>query len=148
MTEESTKEVEEYLNKIAQNLAYEKGDYPEPPDKDNLLKVFRSIMGEQGWLPSLRTGNLEKEEIGRPNKPVRTYLSVARFCEAMGNMTVAEYLRGYTTDLSASSLAKKAKLLEMPFTVKRESRSFGAPRTTTKRGWLGGETTVKENLEE
>lgn len=140
-------ELEKYVDDQAKRLAESYGTFPEPAKKDSLLKIFREVLELKEWAQAIKVGFLKKEELGAPKIAMRDELRVARYAKTEGYDQVADYLRGNTLDLAASSLSLKAKLLEQPFTVKRETRSLGTPKETRKRGLFGGETITREGVD-
>jgi len=140
---EDSSEVEAYLAKLAERLEAEKGDYPEPPNRDSLLKIFREIKDEKDVFAAIKLGFIKEEELGKPKVTDRDYFNIARYADSEGLDTVAGFLRDKAVVTTATSLALKAKLLELPFTVKRYSQSTGGAKRVVKRG-LFGETAVEE----
>jgi hypothetical protein len=145
---DDSSEVEKYLTELAKRLEEEKGEYPEPPSRDSLLKVFREIKDEKDPDASIKLGFLSEKEIGLPKISNRDYLGIARYARTEGLEVVWEFLFGRAVDTTRTSLALKAKLLDMPGTVKRESRSRGPPKLTTKNTMFGGRTEVREGYDE
>ena len=146
MVDENT-DVNEYLNTLAEEIAAQRGTFPEPPDKDNLLKFVRDIVNQPDAVKLSRTANFTKEEVGDPRIPSLTYLHIADYADIEGHQLVAEFMRSKVGSLATLSLGRKAKLLDSTFTVRRETKNFGTPKTTTKKT-LWGETTEKQGGEE
>lgn len=140
-------QLEEYVEQRAKQLAESYGDYPEPAKKDSILQVFREVLKLDNWKEAIKVGFLNKEELGRPTITIRHALHYGQYANTESYDRVSKYLWQHTQDVSASSLSLKAKLLEQPFTVKRETRSLGTPKETTKTGLFGNQTVVKEGME-
>lgn len=146
-------EAEQYIREVvAQEMGQMSGmlgtgGFPEPPDKDSLLKFMRNVVDEKDDLKLSKTANFREEEVGKPKAPVLTYGMLSRYADSEGYDVVGDYLRAKAGMVATMSLGRKAKLLETLFTVRRETKNFGTPRTTTKKGFLGGETKVTEGVE-
>lgn len=84
-----------------------------------------------------KTGNLEKEELGTPKLPLRTYKELELFCrEVMLQEDFANYFKKKGEILTASSLSKDALLVKLAVTTKKEeSLDIPQPRKENK-GWF------------
>lgn len=105
--------------------------YPTPPTKDSIFKFFRELLR----LPdSSKIANLDKLEIGMPKISVRGLQNIALYAEKENLDDVAEYLRAESEITLATSLSRKAKLLETFVTqIKRERKDSNfQPKT----GWF------------
>jgi hypothetical protein len=147
MTEEE--EVERYIRDTVQNeiaAVGGVGNFPEPPDKDNLLKFMRGVIDEDVPRKMIKTANFRDEEVGKPRIPVLTYAMLANYGDAEGYDLVRDYLNAKAGIIATVSLGRRAKALDTLFTVRRETKNIGTPRVTNKKS-LFGETTTKEGME-
>jgi len=145
MVDETT-EIDEYIDQriqaTAQNYALQMGNYPEPPNKDSLLQFVRDVVAQENAKKLSKTANFRDEEVGKPKAPVLTYLQVAHYAEAENYSFVSEYLQGKVGNVAIVGLGRKAKLMEILFTVRRENRTILPQKKTTERGLFGGEKKV------
>ena len=143
-------EVEEYIqsevSRQVSNAVLGQGNFPEPPDKDSLLKFMRGVVDEKDDVKMVKTANVTKEEIGTPKAPVRSYLMIGRYAESEGYDLVAGYLRDKAGIIAASSLGKNAKLIDTLFTTRREMKNIVPPKVTEKKGMFGS-TIVHEGVD-
>lgn len=137
------KDVEEYLQELAQQTELGRGDYPQTPHKDTQLQFMRDVVDEDDGIRQAKTANFLAEEAGFTRISVLDYLRIARYAEEEGLDLVSVYLRDKAALVSAVTLGRKGKLIDTLFTVRRETKNLGTARTTTKKG-LFGSTTVKE----
>lgn len=139
--------LESSVNDIAAKYGTQLGNFPEPPDKDSMLKFLRDVVAEENPGKLTRTANFREEETGRTKVPVLAYHHIARYAASEGHTVVRDYLLGKAGDIATVSMGRKFKLMETTFTVRRETKNLGTPRETRKRGFLGTETTVREGME-
>lgn len=123
--------------------------YPDPPNRDSLLKLFRDILSLKTEHDQIsKIGFLKDGEIGYLGLPVRNYLALGYFCDSEGWDDVATYLRGKSNIMVTTSLSRKAKFLELAVTQKRVSQNI-VPRTTeVKKGLFGSTEVVSGGNEE
>lgn len=140
-------EVEEVINRLAEQKSLDMGAFPEPAFRDTVLRLMRDVRKEEDPDKLARTANFREEEVGKPKVPSLTYMHVANYADIEGHKEVADYLRSKTGALASLSLGRKAKLLETLFTVRRETRNLASPKETTKKTLFGTETTTKEGVD-
>lgn len=117
--------------------------YPDPPNRDNLLKFFRDVLGlDKEPFQISKTGNLKDGEIGFLSLPVRNYMSLAQFAKSEGWDLVSDYLNNKANITSVSSLGRKARFLELAVTQKRVSKSIAPPSREVKSGLFGSTEVV------
>lgn len=145
-TNAEDKEAEEYLQQLKDSMEQGQGSYPEPERRDSLLLFVREIINLQDDTKHVKVANFSKEELGLPRVTVRDGMHYARYADIEGYGLVDRYLRGDVKDVSASSLGNKAKLLEIPFTVRRENRNLGTPKEYKKKTLFGSEITQREGM--
>lgn len=133
--------VEEYLQKLAENYGSQLGNFPEPPDKDSMLKLLREIIKNKKASELVRVANFKDEEVASVKIMPDTLLNVATYADFEGYGLVSKYLRDLALNHAGFTLGRRAKLLDSSFTVRRETRQLGMPKETTKRGLFKEETT-------
>lgn len=122
--------------------------YPDPPNRDSLLKLFRDILSLSSEYEQVsKIGFLKDGEIGFLGLPVRNYLALGYFAESEGWGKVSTYLRGKSNIMVSTSLSRKAKFLELAVTQKRVSQNL-VPKTTEVKKGLFGTTEVSTGGEE
>lgn len=135
---------DEYLAQVAQKYDVGAGDYPQAPTKDSQLLFMRDVVEEVDGLKQSKTGNLDEREAGSTPISVSDLLRISHFARCEGLGFVSDYLDKRALIVSGVSLGRKAKLLDTLFTVRRETRTLGSPRTTVKRNLFGQETKIVE----
>jgi len=125
------------------------GSFPESPSKDNLLKLFRDIIGygKDDYDKISKTGNLKDFEIGGIKMSVRDYLSIANFASSENLSSVASFLRSKSNVITNTSLSRSAKLLNLIVTQRRLSGTLEPKSREVKKG-LFGETVTERGGEE
>jgi len=119
--------------------------------KDSLLKLLRDLLNfkvKKDHDKLLKVGNLHPLELGSMSKTLRRYSDVALFMQVSGYYGASDYLKSKADILSASSLSRKGKFLDLMVTQKRVTRSMGAPVTKSTRDIFGRETVTKEGYED
>ena len=101
-------------------------------EADDLKDFLRRYGGEESGIDnfflevirdddSLKIGNLEEEELGMPEIPLRTILELKRDCESIPSLhSFAEDFKSQATDLIHSSLSKKGFLINARITQKKQ----------------------------
>lgn len=141
-------EVDAMINQLAEKYGSQLGSFPELPNKDTLLAFMRDVIKEEDDLKQLKEGNLRDPEVGMPKIPVLNYVHIGQYADSEELTDVGAYLRKKAGLVAVTSLGRRAKLLDTLFTVRRETKNFGTPKTTVKRGMFGGDTTIKEGVEQ
>lgn len=140
-------EAEQYIRSVAQDEASKMlmggGSFPDPMDKDSLLKFMRNVVDEHDNKKMSKTANFREEEVGRPPVPVLVWADLGIYADTEGYDLVSTFLWEKTGGVATVSLGRKAKLLDTLFTVRRELKNIGTPRTTVKKG-LFGSTEIHE----
>lgn len=145
MSDESVQaDFDEYLAKVAAKYDVGAGDYPEAPTKDSQLLFMRDVVEEVDALKQAKTSNLDEREAGFTPISVSDLLRISHFARSEGLGVVGDYLDRRALIVGGVSLGRKAKLLDTLFTVRRETRTLGTPRTTVKRNLFGQETKIVE----
>jgi len=79
---------------------------------------------------------LGEEELGTPKLPLRTYKELELFCkEIMNQPDFADYFKKKGEILTATSLSKDAKLIELAVVQRREVGDITKPMKENK-GWF------------
>jgi len=118
---------------IAERLAGLVGTTPSPEEKQNIHTFLHSVARAKD---TSKTGNLGMEELGNPTLPLRTYHELALFCNDVANMEYyADYFKKKGEILTATSLSKEAKLLNLAVLQKREVEDVTKPKKINK-GWF------------
>lgn len=131
------------LHEVAQKYDVGSGEFPELPSKDSTLQFMRDVVDEQDALSQAKTANLSSEEAGFSRVSVSDLLNISSYADSEGLGVVRDFLERRALVVSGVSLGRDAKLLNTLFTVRRETRNLGTPRSTTKKN-LFGETKVVE----
>jgi len=118
---------------IAERLAGLVGTTPTPEEKQNIHTFLHNVATSKD---TTKTGNLGIEELGNPTLPLRTYHELALFCNEVANMEYyADYFKKKAEILTATSLSKEAKLLNLAVLQKREVEDVTKPKKVNK-GWF------------
>lgn len=122
-------------DELAERLAHLVGTTPTAEDKQNIHTFLHNVAVA---TDTTKTGFLEKEELGMPILPVRTYKELALFCEDVADMSYfSDYFRRKAEISTSTSLSKDAKLLSLAVLQKREVADITPkePRKENK-GWF------------
>jgi len=123
-------------------------------EAEDLKDFIRSVEAEEKGIDnffleiirnhSLKVGNLDKDELGMPQLPIRTLLELKRDCEIIPSMSsFAEDFERQAEETIASSLSKEGFLIKARTTQRKE---FGKEdkRKQRRKGLFGR----KEELED
>jgi hypothetical protein len=123
-------------------------------EAEDLKDFIRSVGAEEKGIDnffleiirnhSLKVGNLDKDELGMPQLPIRTLLELKRDCEIIPSMSsFAEDFERQAEETIASSLSKEGFLIKARTTQRKE---FGKEdkRKQRRKGLFGR----KEELED
>lgn len=84
-----------------------------------------------------RVGNLEKEELGLPKLPVRTYEELSLFSkEIAGDEAWGEYFDKMSEIQTATSLSRGALLARLAVTLKKELADVTPKEKKKNKGWF------------
>ena len=101
--------------------------------KQNLHSFLTNIIKSPD---TIKTGNLEQDELGKSKLPVRTYKELELFSKDVAYQSDwADYFKSMAEIQTSTSLSKNAKLLDVAVTLKKEV----ADRTPTRKenkGWF------------
>ena len=87
-------------------------------DENGLDNFFLEVIRDED---SLKIGNLEEEELGLPDIPLRTILELKRDCESIPSLSgFANDFESQARDLIHSSLSKKGFLINARITQKKQ----------------------------
>ena len=126
-----------------QALSEEMYGSPTPEKKDNQLKLFRDIISGED---SRKVANLDKTELGNVKIGVRSYHSIALFCESQRLFALATYFTEEAEIIQATSMSKKGFLLNTIVTqIKREFKQRVMPSLNKKRWFQKSSPEVEQN---
>ncbi len=111
------------------------GTAPTPEEKLNVHTFLHNVATTDD---TTKLGYLREEEVGLPKLPLRTYKELALFCkEVLGIDTFAEYFLKKGEILTATSLSREAKLLNLAVTTNRQLTEvpFEKPKKVNT-GWF------------
>lgn len=95
-----------------------------------------------------KTGFLSEEELGMPKLPLRTHKELALFCDEIANMKyMADYFNKKAEILTATSLSKNAKLLNLAVLNRRETADVTKSKPKPKKSWFKKKGSEDDDLE-
>ncbi|KKN76052.1 hypothetical protein LCGC14_0374420 [marine sediment metagenome] len=116
---------------------------PTPEKKDNQLKLFRDIIDTED---SRKVANLDATELGRVKIGVRSYHSIALFCESQRLFALATYFTEEAEIIQATSMSKKGFFLNTIVTqIKREFKQRIIPSLNKKKWFSKPNPEVEQN---
>jgi hypothetical protein len=104
---------------------------PQTEDRQSIFNFFHKIIKAKD---SLKTGNLEENELSA----VRLIRQTSLYAGMMGWDFANDYLNQKSETILASSLSKKALLLQLAVTQKRMLSTRHLRRGQAKKRWFGG----------
>lgn len=122
---------------LAQRLSQLIGTVPSQEEKQNTHTFLTKVVTEKD---TTKLGNLrddaEMNELGVPILPLRTYKELQLFCEEVADMKYyADYFQKKGEILTATSLSRKAKLINLAVVQRREVADVTKKRKINK-GWF------------
>ena len=136
MEEEEQQPVEPQLSEeeLAERMAHLVGQTPTAEERQNIHTFLHNVAVASD---TTKTGNLEKEELGMPLLPVRTYKELALFCNEVADMRYfSDYFLKKSEIATSTSLSKEAKLLSLAILQKREVADTTAQPPKPNKGWF------------
>lgn len=107
--------------------------------RQNLHSFFTNIVKSDD---TTKTGNLDKDELGAPKLPLRTYKELATFCEDIaGEKEWGAYFNKIAENTTSTSLSKDGIFIKLAVTTKKELADV-TPQKKENKGWFknkGGE---------
>lgn len=101
--------------------------------KSNLHSFFTKVITNKD---TTRVGNLNQDELGTPNLPVRTYKELSLFCSDVANQSyMADYFSKMSEIQTSTSLAKEGFLMKLAVTIKNELADM-SPQKKENKGWF------------
>lgn len=122
---------EQILGEIAKLETEQSGShgFPKPPDRDNVLKLFRDLIESDD---SRKVSYLDNPELIK----TRGYLDIALYGEAEGLKKVSAYIESRCENIFATGMSKKGFFAQLIVTqIKKEQKIV--PKNPEKKGWLG-----------
>lgn len=102
--------------------------------KANMHSFFTNVVKTED---TLKTGNLDTDELGVSKLPVRTYQELALFSKEVANQDAwGEYFKKMSEIQSASSLSKDGFLLRLAVTQKKELADVTPTPRKENSGWF------------
>jgi len=126
---------DEALRRIAEVMA---GNAPTPEDKQSVHTFLHNvaIARDTTKLGYLRDDK-EINELGTPRNPIRTYKGMALIASMiMGNDYFEDYFEKEAEILTATSLSRDAKLIELAILQRREIADVTKRKITPNKGWF------------
>jgi len=121
-------------DEIAERLASLVGTTPTAEDRQNVHTFLHNVAVAED---TTKTGNVNEEELGKPNLPIRTYKELALFCSEIANMDYfADYFRKKSEIITSTSLSKEAKLINLAVMQKRQIEDVTKPKGKPNSGWF------------
>ena len=136
MDEEQEAQPEPQLSEeeLAERLAHLVGTTPTAEERQNIHTFLHNVAVAED---TTKTGNLEKEELGMPILPVRTYKELALFCRDVANMSYfSDYFLRKAEIATSTSLSKDVKLLSLAVLQKREVADTTTKPPVQNKGWF------------
>jgi hypothetical protein len=110
---------------------YVEDNSPSEVEKDSLYSLFWKVINK---TDSSKIGNLDKQELGMLDMSVRDLQRIAKICQIVGYKKVESWLKDQAEIILATSVSKKALLLELFVTAKKYSskeKRMGVPEGIT-----------------
>ncbi len=136
--------VEEQLTpeEIIELQKYIGGGAPVPEEKYSHHKFLHDVSISQD---TTKTGNLSAEEVGVPKNPLRTFKRLALICtDIMDNPYLSQHFMNEGEILTATSLSKDAKLIQLAVVQRRQLEDVTKKPKQKKKGFFA----KKEEKEE
>jgi len=134
MEEEETQNPQMSEDEMAERLASLVGTTPTAEEKQNIHTFLQNVVVSKD---TTKTGNLEKEELGMPILPVRTYQELALFCSEVANMDYfSDYFKKKAEIALSTSLSKDAKLLDLAIMQRKEIADVTPKPMRENKGWF------------
>jgi len=106
------------------------------PSEEQKQSVHTFLHNVATAKDTTKVGNLKEEEVGLPNLPIRTLKELALFCNDIANMDYfSDYFRARSEIVTATSLSKDAKLINLAVVSRRQIEDVTRPRKLNK-GWF------------
>jgi len=106
---------------------------PVPEEKHNVHSFLYKVATSDD---TTKLGNLTEEELGLPSKNLRTYKEMALIgYKLMDNETLGDYYTSKSEIITATSLSKNAKLINLAVITKRVVEDETKERKENK-GWF------------
>jgi hypothetical protein len=129
-------------DEIAERLASLVGTTPTAEERQNVHTFLHNVAVARD---TSKTGFLEKEELGMPLLPVRTYKELALFCNDVANMKYfSDYFNKKAEIATSTSLSKEAKLLSLAVMQRKEVADVTPAPKKENRGWFKKKPTTTQ----
>lgn len=132
LSEEEKKQLQEYFGFGA----------PIPEEKHNVHSFLHKVATADD---TTKVGNLTEDELGLPSKTLRTYKEMALISDKlMDNATLKDYYTAKSEIITATSLSKNAKLINLAVIQKRIIEDETKDKKENK-GWFKKKDKESEN---
>lgn len=116
---------------------------PIPEEKHNVHSFLNKVATSDD---TTKTGNLEVTELGMPRLTLRTYKDLALISsEIIGNPFLADYYTKQAELVTATSLSKDAKLINLAVIQKRQVEDVTKRPRNPNSGWFKPKNQQGEN---
>ena len=138
MAEELTPEEIEIIEQLGGHSG--KGE-----EKQGIFSFFKKVIN----MPdTLRTSNLQKDELGMAKIPVRTLREISLFCKESGLSGLGEYFEKESCIITNSSLSREGFLDKLVVTQRKSTEMKTKEMSDQqKKRWFGGGNKEEENKE-
>jgi len=110
------------------------GFAPTGEEKQNVHTFLHNVATADD---TTKIANLNEEELGKPKLPLRTHKDLELFCrEIMNQKEFADYFQKKGEILTATSLSKDAKLIDLAVIQRREIGSVERKPIKENKGWF------------
>jgi len=138
--EELTPEEEQELTELFGEKGY---GYPTLEEKQNIYAYFKKVIA----MPfNIKTANINKDEMGMIQLPVRSLLGLSLYCKSMGMSGFSHYFKNEAQIILGSSLSFEGFLDKLAVTQKKESEIKTRRLSQPKRGFFGKKKRPEEEM--
>lgn len=95
------------------------GTFPESKEQQNIYNWFWKVVNLDASEKVVKVGNLNNQEIGSANIPVREAMNLALLGNIFGHKKFANYFNDNAKIISATSMAKKGWFMDLSISQKK-----------------------------
>lgn len=111
--------------------------------KQNMHTFFSKVIASDD---TIKTGNLDKDELGMSKLPVRTYKELQLFCEDIADDKVfGAYFKKMAEVQTSTSLSLDAILIKLAVTMKKELADMTPKKGKKNAGWFNSKKTEEKS---
>lgn len=116
-----------------------------PESKENVHTFLSKVVVQKD---TTKLGNLKDEEVGEPKHSIRTYKELALIAEKIiGDNELRDYYNAKSEIITATSLSRNAKLLDLAVVQRRELNVKDGQKKVNK-GWFKKKTDENKEAQE